>query len=181
MDSFEWNKVFGALLGCAFVVLGLSFLSEGLYHGSVPEAFGYAIEGDAVESTHGSTPKKEVEIESVATLLSSADISSGERVAKKCLACHTFGAGGENKVGPVLYGIVNRPVASIDFGYSGAMSGFASTQPVWDYDALNRFLFKPKSLIKGTSMGFAGVKKVQDRANLILYLRSLSDNPAPLP
>ena len=181
MDSFEWNKIFGALLGCAFFGLGVSFLSEGLYHASPPDTFGYAIEGDAAVSDHGSTPKAEVEIESVSSLLASADISSGEKVSKKCLACHTFASGGENKVGPALYGVVNRTVASADFGYSGALKDFSATHPVWDYDTLNRFLYKPKSLVKGTSMGFPGIKKVGDRADLILYLRSLSDSPVPLP
>ena len=180
MDSFEWNKIFGALLAGAFVVLGLNFLSEGLFHSKKPEQAGYAIE--AAEGTETAAAEtKEVEIESVATMLASMEISAGEKVAKKCVACHAFNKGGQNKVGPALWGIVNRQMASVEgFSYSSALKEFG-TGKVWDYDSLNKFFYKPKAYVKGTSMGFAGLKKVGDRAAIIAYLRSLSDDPAPMP
>ena len=181
MDSFEWNKIFGALLGCAFVMLSLSFVAESLFSVHPPHKEGYALEGGG-DVAHGTaTPKAKAEIESANEMMASMELARGAKIAKKCAACHTFDSGGKSKVGPALYDIVNRPMASVgDFGYSKAMNGFAAGK-IWDYDLLNKFIFKPKDLIKGTSMGFAGLKKLEDRAALLLYLRSLSPNPAPLP
>ncbi|MFD0917045.1 c-type cytochrome [Pseudahrensia aquimaris] len=181
MDSFEWNKIFGALLAGAFVVLGLNFLSEAIYHSEKPEQFGYAVEVDESATASASAEPEEVVIPPVAPLLASADISKGESVAKKCAACHNFNEGGANKVGPALWDIVNKQMASAEgFSYSGALKEYGADK-VWSYDSLNKFLLKPKAYIKGTSMGFAGIKKVEDRAALIAYMRSLSNDPAPLP
>jgi cytochrome c len=114
-------------------------------------------------------------------LLASADLAKGEKVGKKCVACHNFNEGGKNKVGPGLYDIVNRPIASVDgFGYSGALKTYAA-EKTWTYEELNGFLYKPKAHVKGTSMGFAGLKKTADRANMIGYLRTLAASPAALP
>ena len=122
MDSFEWNKVFAALLAVAFVLLGLNFLSDGLFSSKNPKVAGYEIEGGAVAAT--SSGPAEVEVESVNALLASATPEAGLKAAKKCTACHTMNEGGANKVGPGLYGIVNRAIASVDgFGYSGAYGG----------------------------------------------------------
>lgn len=107
----------------------------------------------------------------------------GEQVFKRCAACHTIDKGGANKVGPNLYGVVTRPVASHEgFAYSGAMKEFSQGgSVVWDYDHLDHFLLSPKGLVKGTAMGFAGLKNPKERADLIAYLRTLADSPAPLP
>ena len=110
------------------------------------------------------------------------DAAAGEKIFKKCQACHTAEDGGANKVGPNLWNIVNRPVASHEgFKYSGAMTEFAAGGTVWDYDHLDHFIKKPKDLVPGTAMGFAGLSKIQDRADLIAYLRTMSNDPAPLP
>ena len=180
MDSFEWNKIFGALLGLAFVVMGLNFLSDGIYHHGNPEKSGFEIAGgEAIASTAGASSGPVVE--PVAALLAAADLAKGEKVGKKCVACHNFAEGAGNKVGPALYDIVNRPIASNDaFGYSGALKAYAEGK-TWTYAELNGFLFKPKAHVKGTSMGFAGIKKTADRAAMIAYLRSLAAAPAPLP
>jgi len=115
----------------------------------------------------------------ILALLAEADIAAGMKLAKKCTACHVFEDGGKNKVGPVLWNIVNADKGAIDgFGYSAALAGFGGA---WDYSALNAFLYKPKAYIEGTKMNFAGLKKPQDRANMIAYLRSLSAAPAALP
>ncbi|MGI9366080.1 MAG: c-type cytochrome [Rhizobiaceae bacterium] len=180
MDSFEWNKVFGAFLALAFVVMGINFLSDGIYHSNDPETPGFAIEGgEAIAAT--SPADKGPSVEPIVALLASADLAKGEKVGKKCVACHTFNEGGANKVGPSLYGIVNRPIAGIDgFGYSGALKTYAADK-TWTYEELNAFLYKPKAHVKGTSMGFAGLKKTEDRAAMIAYLRSLAATPVPLP
>ena len=119
---------------------------------------------------------------SIATLLQSADPARGETVFKRCAACHTGEKGGANKVGPHLWDVLDRPAASVEgFGYSAAMKEFGAAGNKWDYEHLNKFLTSPKGFIKGTAMGFAGDKKDNERADLIAYLRTLSDNPAPLP
>ncbi len=179
MDSFEWNKVFAALLAAAFVVLGVNFLAEELFHSNTPDKPGYALEGGATEEA--TTAAAAPTVESVDALLASADLAAGEKAGKKCAACHNFAEGAGNKVGPGLYGIVNRAIGVADgFGYSSAMKAYGAGK-TWTYDELNGFLFKPKAHIKGTSMGFAGIKKTEQRAALIAYLRSLSADPAPLP
>ena len=180
MDSFEWNKVFGALLGVAFVVMGVNFLADGIFKHGNPETAGFEIPGGEAIAATGPADTGPA-YEPIGPLLASADLVKGEKVGKKCVACHTFNEGGKNKVGPGLWNIVNRPIASVDgFGYSSALTAYAADK-TWTYEELNGFLFKPKSHVKGTSMGFAGIKKEADRANMIGYLRSLASDPAPLP
>lgn len=180
MDSFEWNKIFMSVLGIAFMVMSLNFLSEAIFHSEIPDEPGYAIEvADAgpaeVEEDTGPA------FEPVTALLASADVAAGEKGFKKCAACHTNVSGGANKVGPALYDVVERPIASVaDFSYSAALRAYGEGK-TWDFEALNGFLWKPKTYVKGTSMGFGGIRKVEDRADMIAYLRSLSDSPVPLP
>ena len=179
MDSFEWNKVFAAILAMAFVVLGVTFLAEGIYHSDNPEKQGYAIAGGEVVKAPAGAAKATVE--PVTALLASADLAAGEKAAKKCVACHNFAEGSGNKVGPALYGIVNRAIAGVEgFGYSSALKAYGEGK-TWTYDELNGFLYKPKAHVKGTSMGFAGLKKTAERASMIGYLRSLAATPAALP
>ena len=111
--------------------------------------------------------------------MAGADLGAGEKLSKKCSACHVFDAGGQNKVGPALWNVVDRPLgASEGYAYSDALAGFGGA---WDYAALNAFLAKPKGYISGTKMNFAGLKKPQDRANLIAWMRAKADSPAALP
>ena len=118
--------------------------------------------------------------EDMAAMMASAEEAAGQAVAKKCNACHTFDNGGANKIGPNLWNLVNRQIASVDgYSYSSVLEDMADQQ--WTYDDLNAFLKSPKTYAPGTKMSFAGLKKMDDRANLILYLRSFSDSPAPLP
>ncbi|MBX9453059.1 MAG: cytochrome c family protein [Mesorhizobium sp.] len=179
MDSFELNKLVGAFLAVAFVVFSVSIVSDSIFATHAPENPGYAIEvaeqpsGDAAPAEAGP---------SIAELLQTADAAAGESAFRKCQACHTAEEGGANKVGPNLWDIVNRPVASHEgFSYSAGMREFAADGTVWDYDHLSEFLKAPRSYVSGTAMAFAGIKNPEEEANLIAYLRTLSSNPAPLP
>lgn len=180
MDSFEFNKVVGAFLGTVFVVFSVAIISDAIFAAPHPEREGFIIE--AVEAEGGEGPTAPTE-EPIAVLLAHADPVAGEAAHRRCVACHTVEKGGANKVGPNLWDIINRPIASHEgFSYSGAMREYAQGGAVvWDYDHMNDFLLSPKGLIRGTAMGFAGVRNPTERANLIAYLRTLSDNPAPLP
>ncbi|MEM7216395.1 MAG: cytochrome c family protein [Pseudomonadota bacterium] len=187
MDSFEFNKFAMAILGVVFVVMSVNFVSDGLFHSKVKKdengeiIMGYAVEVEEDNSGSGEEAPAGPAYEPITALLASADISAGEKVFKKCSACHTNADGGGNKVGPALYGIVDRQIASLgDFSYSSALKNYGGEKS-WSYEELNGFLWKPKTFVKGTSMGFGGLKKVADRAALIAYLRSLSASPSPLP
>lgn len=181
MDSFEINKLLGGLLGAVFVVFSISLASDAIFSSPAPETPGYAIA--ATEPEEGASESAEPEEEPIAVRLASVDIAKGESLFGRCSACHTVENGGANKVGPNLWDIVNRPVASHEgFAYSGAMKEFSEGGTVvWDYDHLDHFIASPKGLVRGTAMGFAGLKNPQDRADIIAYLHTLSDNPAPLP
>ena len=181
MNSFEYNKFIGALLGAVFVVFSVAIISDAIFAADHPEQEGFAIEA-AEAAGGGSGPAAPTE-EPIAVLLASADPAAGQAVEKRCAACHTIDKGGANKVGPNLWDIVNRPIASHEgFSYSGAMKEFSQDGSVaWDYEHLNQYLLSPKGLVRGTAMAFAGLKKPEDRANLIAFLRTLSDDPVPLP
>lgn len=181
MDSFEFNKLVGAFLGAVFLVFSISLISDAIFAAPAPEKPGYVIE--AVEEEAGGGGGEAPAQESVIPLLASADLDKGAAVFKKCAACHTDDASGANKVGPNLWGVVNRPIAGHEgFAYSAPMKEFSQGGSVkWDYEHLDHFLLSPKGLVKGTAMGFAGLKKVQERADVIAYLRSKADSPEPLP
>ena len=182
MDSFEFNKIAMAVLGTIFVLMGAGFISDALFDAEAPEKPGFVIEAGGTEGHDTKEMKAEgPAYEPIEALLASADAEAGAKVAKKCASCHTFDKGGKKKVGPNLYSVVNRAIAGNEgFGYSAAVKEFGAGKK-WDYAMLNGFLFKPKAFVKGTAMGFAGLKKTNDRANIILYLRTLADSPAPLP
>ena len=182
MDSYQFNKIAGALLGTLFVILGLSFISDAIFSSHAPEKPGYVIEVEGAGEAHAAVSQDSgPTVEPVASLLASVDLATGKKIAKKCAACHTFDSGGAKKVGPNLYGVVNRAIAAGDgFSYSAALKDYAEGKS-WSYAELNGFLYKPKEHVKGTSMSFAGLKKTADRAAMIGYLRSLADEPAPLP
>ena len=179
MSSLEMNKIAGAVLLAGVIAMSSGFIAELLsHHGKLAEPV-YVIAGSDDGDASGAA-EADSGPESALPLLAAADPAAGEKVAKKCTACHTFDEGGANKIGPNLWNIVDRAIASSDgFSYSGALQDMASES--WTYEALDGFLAKPKDWAPGTKMSFAGLSKVADRAALIVYMRGLSASPAALP
>src|SRR5271169_1962945 len=178
MDSFELNKIIGAILGTCLVLLVTSFTAGALFAPEMPKKPGFEI---AVKETPEGGAKEAAPAlsEPIEKLLQTSSVEKGAASAKKCGACHDFTKGGPNKVGPDLYGVVGRARATMaGFNYSGPMKGMGGTGT---YDDINKLLASPKGFVPGTAMGFAGLPKDSERADVIAYLRSLSDNPVPLP
>lgn len=179
-SSLEGNKLMAAVLTAGIIAMGSGVVSRILYNPHFPEENAYRVEGlEGGETAVAASDAGEAEAKPLGVLLASADPSAGEGVVKKCTSCHNLGKGEPNKIGPHLWDIVNRPIGSDpDFAYSSAMKGHGGN---WDYEALYAFLKAPKEYVPGTKMSFAGLSKQEDRVNLIAYLRTLSDDPAPLP
>jgi cytochrome c len=179
MDSFELNKIIGAILGTCLILLVTSFTASALFAPAMPEKPGFAIA--AKEEAHGGEGKEAAAApsEPIEKLLQTASVDKGAAAAKKCTACHTFEKGGPNRVGPNLWGVVDRDRATqAGFNYSAAMKAKGGK---WTYDELNKFIANPKGYINGTAMGFAGIPKDSERADVIDYLHTLADTPVPLP
>tara|TARA_B100000900_G_scaffold191180_1_gene161854 strand:+ start:33 stop:575 length:543 start_codon:yes stop_codon:yes gene_type:complete len=180
MDSFEINKIVAAILMVALLVIGIGKLTDIIFHVEKPKTPGYVVEVEqAVASSSQQASGKTEEKIDMAALMALGDIATGEKVFKKCAACHSIIKGGKNNIGPALYNVVGRQVGSVsDYKYSKALSEFGKE---WTFEELNGYLIKPAKWIKGTKMAFAGLRKEKDRASVIRYLNQNSDNPLPLP
>ena len=180
MDSFEFNKIAGAILFSVLVVLGLRALGETVFHVAAPEKPGYVVEV-AEEGSSAATPAA-AEATPLPQLLAAADVDKGQKGFKKCAACHKVDQGASGGVGPNLYGIVGKAKGAVDgFAYSKGLLEAAAAKGPWTYEALNAFLTKPKDYIPGTKMAFAGLKKETDRADMLAYLKSISPDAPDFP
>ena len=179
MDSFEINKIVAAVLLVALLIIGISKVSNIIFFVEKPKTPGYSVEVEQVSSNISSVSEVKEEIVDIAALMALGDVASGEKIFKKCAACHSIVKGGKNRIGPALYNVVGRDVAAIgDYKYSKALEAYEKS---WSFEELNGYLIKPAKWIKGTKMAFAGLRKEKDRASVIKYLNQNSDSPLPLP
>ena len=182
MDSFEINKIIAAVLLTALIIIGIGKFADVLFYVEKPKESAYKIEGLEVVST--STSSKEVETEvaqvvDIKALLAMGDLGHGEKVFKKCSACHQIAAGGKNMIGPNLWSVIGRTAGSVsDYKYSKAMVAYGKE---WSFEEMNSYLVKPQAYVKGTKMAFAGLRKEKDRASVILFMNSKSSSPKTLP
>ena len=180
MDSFEINKIIAAVLLTALLIIGIGKFADMLFYVEKPKQSAYQIDG--LEKAVASTEKDEtktLEKVDIAQLLSMGDLAHGEKVFKKCSACHMIASDGKNMIGPNLWSVIGRQAGSIgDYKYSKAMVAYGKN---WSFEEMNAYLIKPQAYIKGTKMAFAGLRKEKDRASVILYMNSKSDNPLATP
>ena len=179
MDSFELNKIIAAVLMVALLVIGLGKIADGVFHVKKPKNPGYQVQVESQLITSKTQITETVEKIDIATIMALGDVMSGEKIFKKCAACHSINKDGKNKIGPALYNVVGRAVGGVnDYKYSKAL---ASYNKEWTFEELNGFLTKPSSYLKGTKMSYAGLRKEKDRASVIKYLNQNSDSPILLP
>jgi cytochrome c len=178
MDSFEFNKIAGALLATCLTLLALNIAAEAIFTPQIPAKPGFEIDVKQTPEAGGAEAKAAPD-EPIEKLLASANVEHGQASARACMTCHNFQKNGPNAVGPNLYGVVGRARATAPgFAYSDAMKAKGGA---WSVDDLNKFLTKPKEFVPGTKMLFPGFAKASQRADVIAYLNTLSDNPKPLP
>ena len=173
------NKIIASIILAVILVLGINKITDILFYVEKPEKSAYQVASvsttTTTETTSASSSSGSGEI---MALLASASVAYGEKVFKKCAACHSIAKGGGNKIGPALWGVLGRQAGSVsDYKYSKAMAAHGKT---WSFEEMNSFLIKPRDWIKGTKMSFAGLKKAKDRVAVILYMNEKTDSPLPL-
>jgi len=179
MDSFELNKIIAAILMVALLVIGIGKISDAIFYVEKPKTPGYQVEVEKVAVSETSSAEPSEDKVDIAALMAMGNVTSGEKIFKKCAACHSIEKGGKNKIGPALYNVVGRQVGGVsDYKYSKALVAYKKN---WTFEELNGFLLKPAKWIKGTKMAYAGLRKEEDRASIIKYLNEKSDSPLPLP
>tara|TARA_B100001250_G_scaffold167322_1_gene144062 strand:- start:1283 stop:1813 length:531 start_codon:yes stop_codon:yes gene_type:complete len=176
MDSFEINKIIAAILVVFVLVIGIGKISDLIFFVEKPQIASYKVE---ISSTSASQVSEAGEIVDISALLALGSAEHGQKVFKKCSACHSVKKEGKNKIGPALYSVIGRNMASLaNYKYSKALIAYGKS---WTFEEMNNFLIKPQVHIKGTKMAFAGLKKEKDRASVILFMNENSDSPLPLP
>ena len=177
MNGFEINKIVAAIIFTVLLVFGIEKITDIIFHVEKPSKAAYVVEAPTIKTSSSDAPSSaNVDIKA---LLALGTIEHGQNVFKKCSACHVVAKGGKNKIGPALYGVLGRQSAAIsDYKYSKALVAHGKK---WSYGEMNAYLLKPQAHIKGTKMAFAGLKSEKDRASVILYMNSFSDNPLPNP
>ena len=179
MDSFEINKIIAAVLLVALLIIGIGKVSNILFYVEKPKTPGYTVEVKQASGSSITTAEVVEKVVDIAALMALGDVTSGEKIFKKCAACHSINKGGKHKIGPALYNVVGRKVGGVeDYKYSKALIAYDKE---WTFEELNGFLIKPAKHIKGTKMAYAGLKKEADRASVIKYLNANSDSPLTLP
>ena len=180
MDANVVNKVADAVLGMLTLAMGIGFFSGALVSPKPMVKAGYELpDNTAAAGGAGAAPAAAEKAEPIAKRMASSDVAKGEAAAKKCVSCHQFTKDGKNGTGPALYGVLMRAKgAAPAFKYSAGLTGKGGN---WDYAALDEFLANPKAYVSGTTMGFAGIARADERANIIAYIRSMADAPAPMP
>ena len=182
MSWFEVYKIIASIILsiCIFFLIG--YIGNKLVNPKIPKDQAYLIEipeSPKIKNNASLINDETISLEPVSNIMASASLENGEKISKKCSSCHNFKNGEPDKIGPNLFEIVGAPIArATGFAYSKAMANFGGN---WDYEELSNFLYKPKKYIEGTKMNFAGLKKISDRADLIMWLRLNAENPIPLP
>jgi cytochrome c len=178
MDSYEWNKIAGAVLGTLIFALVVRFASEAVFEVPKPAKEAYHVQGVVATATKTAAPAEEA-LPDFGTVLPAADVTAGKSVASQCEQCHDISKGGPNRIGPELWNVIGRPRASESgYSYSSAMMGDHNP---WTYETLFKYLKSPQSVVPGTKMSFAGLHSASDRINLLAYLRTEGNSPAPIP
>ncbi|MDC1129311.1 cytochrome c family protein [Candidatus Pelagibacter sp.] len=179
MDSFELNKIIAAVLMVALLVIGLGKVADSVFYVKKPKNPGYQVRVENQLTSSASQATNVVAKIDIAAMMALGDVVSGEKIFKKCVACHSINKGGKNKIGPALYNVVGRTVGGVnDYKYSKTLASYGKE---WTFEELNGFLEKPASYLKGTKMSYAGLRKEKDRASIIKYLNQNSDSPKLLP
>ena len=179
MDSFELNKIIAAILMVALLVIGLGKIADVAFHVKKPANPGYQVKVESQLTSNTSQASEVIEKIDIAAIMALGDVTAGEKIFKKCAACHSINKDGGNKIGPALYNVVGRAVGGVtDYKYSKALASYGKE---WTFTELNGFLTKPSSYLKGTKMSYAGLRKEKDRASLIKYLNKNGDSPKLLP
>lgn len=181
MSALEFNKIIASIIVALIIFFIIGFIGNFIAKKDqfTEQETAYLIEVPDEALVSQQQTNSDLKIESISTLIINASLENGEKISKKCSSCHNYEKDSKSKVGPNLWNLINKPKASVSgFAYSNALVDFGGS---WGYEELNKFLYKPKDYIQGTKMNFAGLKKAQDRADLILWLREKSDNPVPLP
>jgi cytochrome c len=179
MDSFEWNKIIGAVLGTAILIFVIRLVAENVYEAEKPAKPGYVVEGVVEEGGGGAAAPVEEPVPDWGTVLASANAANGKSVSARCEQCHDISSAKQSKIGPPLWGVIGRARATVPgFSYSSAMMG---DHEAWNFTSLFKYLKSPASMVPGTKMSFAGLRAAQDRIDLIAFLRTQSDSPVAIP